>query len=571
MKLENKFRRGSVVIAVTAAVIVAVLLLNVGLTAVVSGNLLFSDLTADSAYKLNRETTDLLDQTFESVRAEREATGERAAEVEIIFCSDPDLLKSNRLMRYVYYTARSLAKKYPKVIRVRTVDVWSNPSVVDAYRTNSYSSIYQSNVIVASGSEFRILSLRNFYTYSSDTDTEPWAYSGERIFTRTIMAVTKAEAPICGITVNHGEPFGEEHTDADGNPTYQGLLNTVKGAGFKIQYLNLETQEIPADCRLILVFDPQEDFKSGSYLSGTAGEIGKLDRFLDDANSLMVFVDADTPHLPVFEEFLGYWGIAFERYVDPDDELTVLGNYRVVSARDSVDSENRSVIGAYETAGTGGSVTSSIRASGTAPKVIFPNSMPIVYSSQYLPSSHIPTEEDSTDPYDYGYYYKNGHERSIYNVFRASEAARGTYAEAIRLGGEAINDGEGNPIVDSAGSYQLATVTSESRLIGEGQGYTNVNDATYVCAFGSTAFAGNDLLLTNSYGNTDVLLQILRVVGHEVVGVGLKFEPMYETEIADGYVSQTFKTAWTVVLALIPALTATGLGVWVLVRRRFGH
>ena len=43
-------------------------------------------------------------------------------------------------------------------LEVRTTNVWSNPSSVDAYRTNSYSSIYQTNVIVASGSEFRATS-----------------------------------------------------------------------------------------------------------------------------------------------------------------------------------------------------------------------------------------------------------------------------------------------------------------------------------------------------------------------------------------------------------------------------
>ena len=578
MKFGNQFRHGSVAIAITVLVVVAVVLLNVGATALTRGKLIFGDLTSESVYTLNAETTFLLDQTFETVEQTRAASGEEDVKVEIIFCADPDILTKNTLMRYVYYTARSLAEKYPKIISVRTVDVWSNPSIVDAYRTNSYSSIYQSNVIVASGSEYRVLSLKSFYTYSAETDTEPWAYSGERIFTRAIIAVTKAEAPICGITVNHGEPFGEGFADADGNQRYEGLLETVRGAGYRIQYLDLAAEEIPADCRLILVFDPQTDFTTGGYLSGSTGETGKLDAFLENANSLMVFVDANTPSLPNFEEFLEDWGIAFDRYRDPDDELTVLGNYQVISPRDSVDSGNTALLAVYETEGTGGSVTSSMRETGVAPKVVFPNTMPIRYSPSYSTTYYIPTEEDSSSgAFVYGAYYSNAHSRSVYDIFRSSGSGRGTYALA-QNGGVPLTDGAGNPIANADGNYKLATLTSENRTVGEGQGYTTVSENSYVCAFGSTAFADNELLLSNAYGNTDVLLQVLRTVGREVVGVGLKFEPMYEAKISQTdstgevyYYTEAGNAVRTVVFALLPALTATGLGVWVLVRRRFAH
>lgn len=569
MKFGNKFRHGTAAIAITAIVIVAVILLNVGLTAIFSRSFVFADLTSEAVYTLNSETTFLLDQTFESVRQTREAEGEEDVHVDIIFCTDPDLLTGNTLMRYVYYTARSLAKKYPNVISVKTVDVWSNPSVVDAYRTNSYSSIYQSNVIVASGSEFRILSLRSFYTYNSDTDNEPWAYSGERIFARAIMAVTKAEAPICGVTVNHGEALTAETEER-----YSGLLSALRGGGYNVRYLDLAAEEIPADCRLILVFDPQSDFSSGSYLSGSTGEIGKLEAFLENANSLMVFVDADTPYLPNFEEFLEDWGVAFDRYLDPADNLTVLGNYRVVSPRDSVDAANTALIASYETAGTGGSITESMRGTGAAPKVVFPNAMPIRYSSSYEQQYYIQTEESGgggSEPFAYASYYSNGHSRSVYDLFRSSAASRGTYAAARNFSGETLTDGSGNPVTDAAGNYKLATVTSENRTIGEGRGYTTVNDASYVCAFGSTAFADNELLLSNSYGNTDVLLQILRSIGREVVGVGLNFEPMYDDAIGTDSLSERAKTGWTVALALIPAVAMAGAGVWVLVRRRFAR
>ena len=571
MKFGEKFRHGPIAIAVTALVILAILLVNAGVTALVKGNLLFIDLTGDSIYTVNSDTYDLLDQTFDSVRADR---GDEELRVDIIFCADLDLLQRSELMRYVYYTARSFAKHYPDIIHVSTVDVWSNPSSVDDYRTNSYSSIYQTNVIIASGSEFRIHTLRSFYTFDSDTETEPWAYSGERIMTRSIIAVTRAEAPICAITTNHGEPFGDAYADADGNQKYATFLSVIEGAGYDIQFFDLEKEEIPADCRLIVVFDPKTDFTSGGYLSGEeTSELKKLDVFLDAANSLMVFAGAETPSLPNFEEFLADWGIAFERYRDPDDETIVLGNYQVISPKDSVDVNSTTVIGVYETGGTGATVTQEMTSTGSAPKVVFGNAMPIRYSASYEQAYQMADSEKGTAAFTYGSYGKNAHYRNIYSLFYSSGAARGTYAHAVN-GTTVLTDAAEAEIVDPAGSFKLATMTVESRTVSEGKGYTTVNDATYVCAFSSVEFASNDLLGSNAYGNTDLLLQVLRSIGREVVPVGLSFEPMYSSEIdansslEEGYAERT-NTVTTIILTLIPALVCTVAGIWVLVRRRY--
>ena len=112
--------------------------------------------------------------------------------------------------------------------------------------------------------------------------------------------------------------------------------------------------------------------------------------------------------------------------------------------------------------------------------------------------------------------------------------------------------------------------------IGEGQGYTNVNDASYVCAIGSTEFVSNEILGSNSYGNTDVLLSTLRAIGREVIPVGLDFKPLYEPEMTasssstgEVYYTTTGNVVWTVVMVLLPALGFTIAGTVVLVRRKF--
>ena len=161
------------------------------------------------------------------------------------------------------------------------------------------------------------------------------------------------------------------------------------------------------------------------------------------------------------------------------------------------------------------SITSGMRESGAAPKVVFGNAMPINYSGSYELVYQKADEEAGNEAYTYGHYYRNNHSRAIYDIFYAPDA-NDCYARVLAPDGGILTDGEENPITDSTGGFRLMTITRENRSVGEGKGYTNVNEASYVCAFGSTDFADNRLLDGNSYGNIDVLLQTMRLIGREI-------------------------------------------------------
>ena len=565
----KKFRYGSVSVAITSLVIAAVILLNVLVGALFSNSLWFLDTSSEKIYRLDDSFKNFLQLTFDEVNEKRAQNGEEDVEVDIIFCADPDMLKGNSQMRYVYYTALALQKAFPKTIKVSTTNVWTNPSSVDPYRTNSYSSIYQSNVIIASGSEFRVTGIDAYYV----TDTESgdiWAYHGEKKLVQFIMAVTRAEAPICGITTNHGEPFSTE----EGKAKYARFLEVVEDAGYDVRYIDLAKEAIPEDCRLLLTFDPQTDFLSEYGTEGAISEIEKLDDFLDQAYSYMVFVDADTPELPNLEMLLEEWGITFDRYADKADPDTVLGNYRINSSS-AVDALGNSIIGEYEPEGYGGGITKNMREYGASPKVVFGNTMSISYAKGYTEVFEMANAEKGTGAFSYGSYSRNAHNRSIFDVFRSGKES---VAYAVK-DGQLLTDDEGNPIdpVDTQGDFKLMTITCENRTVGEGQGYTTVNDASYVCAVGSTDFASDKLLSSNAYANTDLLLATLRSLGKEVVPVGLLFEPMYDDEMTEAsaatgqvYYTEAGNTAWTVILAVIPLLACAVTGAVILIRRRFG-
>lgn len=553
MRASHNFKRGALAAVVTAAVLAAVILLNVGASALFGGRLLFWDLTNESIYRLNKETVDLMKQTVAEAEALRKTEGESGEKVKILFCTDSDLLMGNERTRYIYSTARALARKFPAFIELQTVDVWSNPSSVDAYRVNSYSAIYQTDVIVSSGAEFRVLGADSFYTYS-EGENDPWAYNGEKTFVKAIRSITRVETPVCCITVNHGEPI------ADGD-AHAALLETVKGAGFRVEYLDLAAEEIPEACRMILVFDPQTDFTAGNSLSGSGGELGKLDVFLRNANSLFLFAGPQTPVLSNLETFLEEWGVRFARCPNAENPLETAGSYRVVSPNDSIDGEGRAILAAYETAGSGAATTKNMRSLGASPKVVFPNAMPLEFSKTYSREISLPTE--TTERYEYAKYAKNDEWRAVYKIFRSTGADRMTYAEVVDANGEVLPD-----LTDARGGYPIATITYRYDSQKEGNLGLTVDRNSMVCVFGSTEFAENDLLRSGAYGNTDLLLEIMRGMSRDTYPVGFAPEWLHQSEMGEDYYSENGNRTWATVLALIPAAGALGAGVFVLVRRR---
>lgn len=561
----RKMRYGSAWLGITAAVLAVVLLFNVLMSLLFRSAHWYIDMTSEPLYTLSDTCEEMLADTIESANENR-TEEEGDVEVDIIFCADPDQLFNNYYMRAIYYTALSMQQKFPETIRVSTTNVWENPSSVDAYRSNSYSSIYQTDVIIASGSEFRVYSYSAFYIYDDPTSGDaPWGYSGEKNFMRGILAVTRAEAPICALTVNHGEPFATQ----EGREQYSEFLHVIENAGYDVVFLDLEKQEIPENCRLIITFDPQSDFASVSA-GDAVSETYKIDSFLSNAYSYLVFVDADTPRLPIWEEYLDVWGISINRFDGTDANGDPMqGTLEILDPTHSLDAAGETVIGQYATTALGGSLTKDMREKGANPKVIFRNAASVSYSSTYQISYEIPNEENGlTEGFTHATYSKNEESRAIFDVFTAG-ADSFAYA---RANGDRITDGTGADLVvdtfNPRDPYRLMTITRQSRIIGEGQGYTTVNDSSYVGVIASTDFASNDILSSNAYGNTDVLLHTLRLIGCEVSPVGLKWATLYDDEINTEYYQQRDVTVWTVVLALIPAAAMLVSGLVVLVRRK---
>ncbi|MBQ7338463.1 MAG: Gldg family protein [Clostridia bacterium] len=570
---RSRLARRSTSLALTAGVVVAVLLLNVLFSALASSNLWFVDLTTyqrstyatDAVtgervkvpvdyemYTLSQGAIDLLDTSLAEVIAERQQKGEEEVKVELIFCDDPDNLMSNTASRYVYITALSLEKQFPDIISVKCIDVYKNPSAVQKYKTNSFATVYASNIIVSSGSEYRRLSLNSFFTFSDSTSTEPWAYNGEKTFLSAILAVIKAEAPIACLLTNHGE---SGYSDA--------FLSLLEDAGYEVMTdFDLLNDEIPEDCRLMVCVAPQTDF--AGYLEVNAGEaaiseISKLDAFLDDENSLMVFFDADTPILPNFEEYLEKWGIAICREIDEAGDSI---NHMLKDTEAGLTADGKTIVADYVSTGLAASVLSDMQSLAYPSKVVFRNSTALKYSDYYSPTYVVADETTGVEEaFTYASYGMDGTYRSAYDIFLAQDTTRSYVGEDILPKDDSI---------DSAQKLMIMSNETSSEP-GDRNGYTTVSHYSYVLACASTEFLCDELLMSNSYGNTDMISSVLRALGSDSMAARIDqyLKPFHVTDVTEGYVVQSQKTGYTAVLMILPAVIFFGVGVVVIVRRKY--
>jgi len=556
---------GKKITLITAIVLLAVIIFNVLFTILADADLWYIDLSEvrytageSTMYTLSDSCKDLIRSDvipmIESVNAQRESRGEEKIKLNIFFCSDKDVIESNDRLRYVSITARSLEKEFSESIDVQYLNIRQNPSSVQRFKTTSASTIHESDVIVEFGSEYLVQSIKSFY-YQDDGKDYAWAYNGEQKLSAMMLSLTRVESPICAITTNHKESlFG---ADGKVKEEYSTFIKLIGGAGYDIVYLDLENDEIPENCRMMITFDPQSDFKAfGALGESGVSEIDKLDRYLEKSNAFFYICSRETPENKNLEEYLSEWGIAVAR---ADIGTGSFENYAVRDTQNCTDTgRGNIVIGKYGEEGVSDGLTSDLQSQSYPPMVIFGNPTAIKPSASYV-KNYVPADtENAIEAYSFYSYFHNGVSRAITNVFASYDTA------SAFVGGEVYE------IAADDNLFGLMTVTKESRIKQE-TSYTSIDRSSYVLSLASTDFLKNDSLDSAAYGNTDVVLSALRRIGGEAVpaNVNLKAFYIYDIDGAENnaqFISEA--TTWLVCLTVIPAVITASVGCVIVIRRR---
>ncbi len=481
---------------------------------------------------------------------ERAARGEEPLTINIKFCTERDKVYEQDKLRILQYSVLALQKEFPEQIQVSYINIQENPSAVQQYKATSASHIYPYQVIFEFGTEYRVRSFEFFYLKADETSTEHWAYDGERKITSLLLALTRAVSPVAGFITNHGENTEDS----------QELRLLVERSGYDVVDIDLSKDEIPDNCRLLICYDPQTDFLGigNSDYAGTAdeeSEIDKLDEFLDNAYSFMLFVDKDTPELPVLEEYMEEWGVTISRGTLADGTTE---NYTIRDQMQKLDKDGYTPIADYVTTGIGGSLTSSMQEVSYPAKVIFPNATAITMADSYK-TTHVEADDSTGTPaYEYGKYYRNSISRSLYDVFLGG------------LQSTAEVNGVQYEISTEQNRFKLMTLTSETRTSMEAT-YFSVNDPSYVAVFGSTEFASDAVLTSAAYGNADVLSATLLTMGHEVELADLDFKAFKVYEIDTSVYTPDTESliAVTIFMAVLPVVVCAIAGAVVTVKRKY--
>ena len=438
------------------------------------------------------------------------------ATVQIHFCDLPENLERGSLVSYLYATAKDFSAREERLELVYH-DILLDPESVSAFLTSTVIdpetgeeteravTLQKNSVVVTAGNYHRAYSINEFFQYESGASA-PTAYAGEKKLTSAILRAVAPENPIACLTNNHGEAYYD----------YE-ILYLLDDAGYRLDYIDLTKSVIPAECSLIVCFNPNNDFAAKNGVSSVS-EKEILDEFLSiPGHSLLVFLENRTPVLSNLDAYLSEWGVAPCYAADGETDY----RYMIRDDMGSLTSDGYTVLGKAGERGLAGELTN-----GIVHAPVFRNASGFRVASGFLP--------DETGAYRKG-------DRQVVSVY---ESGAGAVAWA---NGKAVD-------ADPVGLIAYA----EQTLAG---------GVSRVAVVFSVDFATSEWMQPAAYGNTDVLLRLAGKMSGLSNAQGVS-AVAFPSSVMHG-LSRGARIGWTLTLILVPTVLVTAIAVPVLLRRKY--
>lgn len=291
---SRRIKYSTLSLALCAVVIVLVILLN-SIVSVLSNRFnWYVDMTKRQMFSLSDDAKAILADINDDV------------ELEIIFPFDEDIIEtdyavssSSGSIAYIYRTAKEIEKECDNVT-VSYHDVIKDYAFYRDIGLHSYAK--DTNILIlrknADGKyvegDFRSYPINYFFVSKSATDNTLYAYNGELVFLSALIAISRDTVPTVYFTIGHNEKFltGELEELNYGNlasafgsglidsEAYM-LLSIFCDSGFTIKPLDIRTQPIPEDARMLVINQPTSDF--------TDDELYKLTTYLLNGGAAFCF------------------------------------------------------------------------------------------------------------------------------------------------------------------------------------------------------------------------------------------------------------------------------------------
>ena len=474
--IKGRLGRQGLFAAITVAIIVVGLVLNVLFAYLGQSKMIFADLTPEGLYTL----TDRMKE--ECAFVDEMDDGDK--HVKILFCNDPDYLLDSMVTRLPYFTASALSNEFDN-IEIETVNVRLRPTAVAEYKTTSLSSIKPTDVIVSYGGSYRIVSADSFWT--KDGDGNYWSYNGEYKIATLIKSLTAVERPSAYFVTNHGETYYDvENPESAGSLASAAFYDLLVARGLAVKTLDLSAvDEIPEDCVLLIINNPRTDFtydedKLTNLYHYT--ETDKIDKYLVRREGAIMVAKDYAIELPTLEQFMHEWGIDFSNSL-VKDEVTSGG---AISTTNNDGVTGTDLIGVYDTdtESYGYAIYGDYASLSSAPRFIISN-------TGYITCSY----DEATQVFESGSSYTY---RDYATFFKTSENAK-----AYSKNSEGVYDGT---VLDAGkGVKDVAAVIARSYT----DSHTSETTHSYVFAVNSPDFFANETVGNASYANYDVLSSLI--------------------------------------------------------------
>ncbi len=307
-KLKNQaaFKKGGYSLAITSAVIVGVIIINILVSALSSRFVLEFDMSKNKDNSMSKDNIQYIQNIDE--------------DVSIVVCANEDNY-SNYMGYYAqeynvsdnaavdYYDQTiTLIKKYGDYnnkIDVKFVDPQTT-AFTDITSKYMNETLAYGDVIVSAGDKHKIIGYKDIYNLYEDTTYASYGMtfytvSGNNVETAVTSAISYVlTEDIKKVALLTG------HSSVDYTATYLTMLkdNNYETAVIEDKLVG----EISKDYDAVVIACPSKDF--------TSTELDAISEFLDNdgklGKGLMVFADASAPYLPDLYDFLSQWGIVLE-------------------------------------------------------------------------------------------------------------------------------------------------------------------------------------------------------------------------------------------------------------------
>ena len=334
-KLKNQalFKRGGYAVAITAAVLAGIIVLNVLLSVLAKRLPLEFDMTLDKVNSISQENIDYI----KSVEKEVEISICAKEEEYLTYMSNyaPQLYSITDDYSEYYKQTVTLINKYDNYndkIKVNYLDT-QDASFAKITAKYSKESLNFGDIIVTckegDSERYKIVGFEDIYSITTDDTYAAYGMTYNTITGNKIeTALTSAIAYVTN-SVDKKVAFITGHSKNDHSESYRELLKTNN---YVVDVISDSViTEISSDYDAVFIVAPTIDFIST--------ELDILSAYLDNGNKygkgLVFFADASAPYLTNLYSFLEEWGIEIEEGImfetnsqnHMPDEPTVLGSY----------------------------------------------------------------------------------------------------------------------------------------------------------------------------------------------------------------------------------------------------